>query len=502
MTSEHFDLCVIGGGINGAGIARDAAGRGLSVLLLEADDLASGTSGASTKLIHGGLRYLENYEFSMVRAALKEREILLRIAPHLIEPVDILIPHTPSARPRWLIRLGLFLYDHLGGRRSLPASRAIRLNNNALKHGLKGTFTHGFMYTDGWGDDTRLVIANALDAAERGATILTRTPCTGLRVEGGQWSITYQPAGAPERTVRAARVVNATGPWVGQFLVRMGLAAGDADLPRVRLVKGSHIIIPRRPPGAHITLLQQPDKRIVFVIPYQGNYTLIGTTEEAYTGDPRNARISQAEQAYLIAAYNAAFAAPISAGDIAFHYAGVRPLLDDGKANASKVTRDYRIYHHARFVPPMLSIFGGKLTTYRVLAEDVVDRLMHLAGRPAAGWTFRVPLPGGDIPRADFDAFLARQAAAYPWMPAALLWRYARAYGARMEEFLFDKVCLADLGQDLGQGIYTAELAYLRAEEWAMTAQDILWRRSKLGLHVTDKTVDTIEEYFSNASDS
>lgn len=498
MGEDVYDLCIIGGGINGAGIARDAAGRGLSVLLVEADDLASGTSSASTKLIHGGLRYLENYEFAMVRAALKEREILLRAAPHLIYPVEIVIPHHAALRPAWLIRAGLFLYDRLGGKTSLPRSRSVDISVDISKNTLKKQFKSGFSYSDAWGDDSRLVVANAVDAASRGARILTRTEC--LRLEAAQdsgWRISLRDTktGAVS-SARASMIVNAAGPWVGKFLARTGLDVSDA--PRLRLVKGSHIIVPRQYEGEHIFLLQQDDRRIVFVIPYEGKYTLIGTTEQAFDGDPREAMISPEETDYLCAAYNAAFEKPISKADVVFTYSGVRPLLDDGADNNSRVTRDYKIHHHDRFKQVLLSIYGGKLTTYRVLAEVVVDRLMTLSGRTNPPWTSAEVLPGGDMPYADFSLFLQSRRERYPWLPMEMLKRYAHAYGTRMDDILEGKSSLVGLGQHFGEDVHEAEIAYLIAQEWAQSAEDVLWRRSKLGLHVSDKTVDNLEDYFSN----
>ena len=502
MGEDVYDLCIIGGGINGAGIARDAAGRGLSVLLVEADDLASGTSSASTKLIHGGLRYLENYEFAMVRAALKEREILLRAAPHLIYPVEIIIPHQATLRSAWLIRAGLFLYDRLGGKTSLPRSRSVDISVDISKNTLKKQFKNGFSYSDAWGDDSRLVVANAVDAASRGARILTRTECAGLAVlPDGGWSVSLRdvPSGR-ESSVRASMIVNAAGPWVGKFLAQAGLDVSDA--PKLRLVKGSHIIVPRLYEGEHIFLLQQADRRIVFVIPYEGKYTLIGTTEQAYDGDPREAMIAPEETEYLCAAYNAAFEKPITKADVVFTYSGVRPLLDDGADNNSRVTRDYKIHHHDRFRPALLSVYGGKLTTYRVLSEAVVNKLMALSGRTGLAWSSSEVLPGGDMAYADFSIFLQSRRERYPWLPMEMLRRYAHAYGTRMDDILEGKSSLSGLGRHFGEDVYDAEIAYLIAQEWARSAEDVLWRRSKLGLHVSDKTVDNLEDYFSNLAHS
>ena len=500
MVDFHFDLCVIGGGINGAGIARDAAGRGLSVLLVEAQDLAGGTSSASTKLVHGGLRYLEHFEFKMVHEALKERTILLRMAPHLVRRQDFVLPHEAHQRPLWMIRAGLFLYDHLGAgarKRILPRSRYVDLREGALGEPLRSAYTDGFVYSDGWVDDSRLVVLNAVDAAARGARVMTYTDCYRLEVQGGRWIVSLCDTKSG-RTSRASvsMVVNATGPWVGQFLARMGLDEGDHDIPHLRLVKGSHIILPRQYAGEQAYILQQPDGRVVFAIPYEREYTLVGTTEEDYEGDPREAMASDAEVTYLCEAYNRAFEASILPSDVLFTYSGVRPLFDDGHKTASAVTRDYRIYHHSRFAPPLLSVFGGKLTTYRVVSEKVVDRLIALSARNRPRWTVREPLAGGDMPGRDFDVFVAAQMERYPWLPEVLLRRYARAYCTRMDYFLYQCARIRDLGVHYGDGVYDVEVAYLRHYEWAKSAEDVLWRRSKLGLHVSEKTVAALEKAF------
>lgn len=498
MTELHFDLCVIGGGINGAGIARDAAGRGLSVLLVEAQDLAGATSSASSKLIHGGIRYLEHFQFKMVHDALREREILLRNAPHLIRPIEFVLPHDGGQRPEWMLKIGLFLYDRLGGRSIMPRSRAVDLSVDTVGKPLKEQLLSGFVYSDCWGDDTRLVVLNAVDAAARNACILTHTQCQALKVENGRWTVGLCDLKTGRFfAISAAMVVNATGPWVGEFLERTGLSDNDHDVPKVRLVKGSHLILPRQYEGEQAYILQQPDKRIVFVMPYEGKYTLIGTTEEECKGDPREAMASDAEIAYLLAAYNRAFKNAISKDDLVFTYSGVRPLFDDGTQNASAVTRDYRIYHHKRYAPPMLSVFGGKLTTYRIVAESVVDKLMQLSGRHAGHWTANTHLTGGDIPHGDIAGFRAAQKMRYPWLPYDLLSRYVRMYGSRMDYFLYRCEQLADLGLHYGDDLYDVEIAYLRQYEWARCAEDILWRRSKLGLHLSDKTIHNLEQAFS-----
>ncbi|MGH1398905.1 MAG: glycerol-3-phosphate dehydrogenase [Alphaproteobacteria bacterium] len=494
MDHADYDLCVIGGGINGVGIARDAAGRGLSVLLVEAADLGGATSSASTKLIHGGLRYLEYFEFDLVRHALREREVLLRLAPHIIWPMDFVLPHTPEQRPAWMIRLGLFLYDHLARRRVLKGSKMLRLAGGVLK----SEFDVAFQYSDCWADDARLVVLNAMDAAEKGAEILTHTRCTGLREVDGAWRVSLDG----RADISARMVVNAAGPWVSEFLHEAGVV--DHAAPIARLVKGSHIITKRLYEGDEAYILQQNDGRICFVIPYEGGYTLIGTTEEEYGGDPRDARISDVEIEYLIAAYNAAFAAPIERRDVLWSYSGVRPLFDDGKdatGSATGASRDYKLHRHDGFAAPLMSVFGGKLTTYRVLAEDVMNRLLHLGNDYAAPWTADAALPGGDIPEVDFDAFLMQQIAKYGWMHEGLVRRYARAYGTRMDVFLAGAASVKDLGQYFGDDVYQAEIDYMLQYEFARDAEDIFWRRSKLGLHVGEAVIAKVEDYLDAIGD-
>ena len=501
MSDLHYDLCIIGGGINGAGIARDAAGRGLSVLLVEAQDLAGATSSASTKLIHGGIRYLENYEFSMVRKALKERETLYRSAQHLIWPIACILPYDERRRSKTWLRLGLWAYDNLAGKKSLPNSRLVDFVSDQLAGTpLKETLKSGFMYADCWADDTRLVISNAVDAASRDAKVLTYTACDRMEIQDGRWHITLKDTRADDSIeVSASMVVNATGPWVGRFLESMGLSGQDPDLPNVRLVKGSHIILPRQYKGSQAYVLQQPDNRIVFVAPYEGKYTLVGTTEEEIKHDPRDAHISDDEMDYLCRAYNLSFENEISKSDVIFTYSGVRPLLDDGKNNASKVTRDHLIYHHKRYEAPLLSVYGGKLTTYRIVAEDVVDQLMTISGQNKPCWTAKEALVGGDIGDLDFDGYLAAQMSIYPWLPDALLYRYARAYGTRMDYVLYGKENLDDMGTHFGDHVYEAEIEYLRTYEWATSEEDVIWRRSKLGLHVTEDTLKNLEQFFNQS---
>lgn len=494
---QDFDLVVVGGGINGAGIARDAAGRGLSVLLVERDDLASHTSSWSSKLIHGGLRYLEHYEFRLVREALIEREVLLRAAPHIIWPLTFVLPHSPEQRPAWLVRLGLFLYDHLGGRKVLAGSTGVDLAApGPYGDPLQAWVTQGFTYSDCWVMDSRLVVLNAMDALERGAEVLTRTECVAARREGDHWAVRLRDTRTgDERRVTARGLVNAAGPWVSRFLAD-GLGQ-DTAKKRVRLVKGSHIVVPKLHDGAHPYILQHTDKRIVFVIPYEEHYSLIGTTDVDYTGDPKAPAISPEEVDYLCSVVNRYFERQVTPADIVWTYAGVRPLFDDAKGEASAVTRDYVFdLDGGDGTPPLLSIFGGKLTTYRKLAEHAMARFAPLLGCKAGAWTADAVLPGGDLPAADFERFLLAFVAEHPWLPSPLARRLARAYGSRAGKIVEGRQGLNDLGQNLGGDLYEAELDYLAAHEWATTADDVLWRRSKLGLHLDEAAKARVEEWF------
>lgn len=489
--SEILDLLVVGGGVNGAGIARDAAGRGLSVLLVEQDDLAGATSSASTKLIHGGLRYLEHYEFRLVRESLQEREVLLRSAPHIIWPLRFVLPHESALRPAWLIRIGLLLYDHLGGRDRLPASKSVDLRHGPLGAPLKPHFTRGFVYSDCWVEDSRLVVLNALDAEERGARVLTRTRCAAARRRGGGWEATLEDGETRERsTVGARALVNATGPWVGRFIDG---ALGLEHSHRIRLVKGSHIVVPRLYEGEHAYILQNVDRRIVFAIPYERAFTLIGTTDLSYEGDPAAVAISPVEIDYLCAAVSRNFARAVTPADVVWTYAGVRPLQDDESADPSTVTRDYVLELDESGGVPLLSVFGGKITTYRRLAEQALEKLRPFFPSAGPSWTAAATLPGGEMPGADFDRFLADLRARRPWLPPALVQRYARAYGTRVERLIGSAASLADLGRHFGEDLYAREVDYLVEHEWACSAEDILWRRSKLGLHLSAGTRVALE---------
>ncbi len=489
-----IDVLIVGGGINGAGIARDASGRGLSVLLVEQHDLAAHTSSASTKLIHGGLRYLEYFEFRLVREALMERERLLNIAPHVIWPLEFVLPHARDQRPAWMVRAGLFLYDHLARRKRLPASRAVRFGPHPAAKILKSNFHRGFTYADCWVEDSRLVVLNAMDAAARGADIRTRTRLISARPEGALWRATIEDGAGRRETVMARALVNAAGPWVGEIL---SARLGRDDEPAVRLVKGSHIIVPRLYDGAFAFILQNPDNRIVFVIPYEHDFTLIGTTDMAFNDDPASVVICAEETRYLCESVSRYFRTPVVPSDVVRSYSGVRPLYDDHAENASAVTRDYVLAAEGEDgQPALLSVFGGKITTYRKLAEHALEKLLPLLGRVAgAGWTAAAALPGGDIAGADFEAYLTQFSALYPFLPGPLARRLVRAYGTNAPKILGAAKNLGDLGQDFGGGLFVAEVNYLVAQEWARDPEDILWRRSKLGLHVPVDTAPKLEAY-------
>ncbi len=492
MSKTDYDLVVIGGGINGCGIARDAALRGLSVLLVEAKDLAQATSSASTKLIHGGLRYLEFYEFKLVRESLREREKLLGIAPHVIWPLRFVLPHSPQQRPYWMIRLGLFLYDHLAKRAFLSGSTATKLVGTALGVPLNDDYKKGFTYTDCWVDDSRLTVLNAVDAAEKGAEILTRTVCERLTPQRDYWEVKIKSHDEDARMITAAMVVNASGPWVREVIESSGLHNGLKPVPNVRLVKGSHVIIPRAFEGDQAYILQQKDGRIVFFIPYEGQYTLIGTTEEAFDKDLYDPRISDAETEYLIDAYNTHFKDEIQKSDLLWTYSGVRPLFDDGNDDNRSVTRDFVLHQHLESRAPMISVFGGKLTTYRVLAEQVMNRLLQYRSQRVPCQTAHQALPGGEFAPDEFDQVVYDYQQKYSWLPPELVYRYARAYGTRMDRFLQGAKTVTDLGRHFGDHVYEAEIVYLVRFEFAREVEDVFFRRSKLGLHVAEATIDSV----------
>ncbi len=465
-----YDLIIIGGGINGTAIARDAALNGLSVLLLEKDDLASHTSSASTKLIHGGLRYLEYYEFKLVREALKERERLLKTAPHLIYPMLFVLPHQNAVRPWWLVRLGLWLYDTIGGRISLPRSRSLARKDELYRAPLKEA-GKGFVYSDAWVDDARLVVLNAMDAARVGAQVRTRTAVTSARRVRGEWQVDLSTG----ETVMARGLVNAAGPWVADMLAKSGVNAAAG----IRLIKGSHIVVDQLFAGDHAYMLQQPDRRIVFAIAYEKGLTLIGTTDEP-VNKPEDAKITAAEITYLCDAANRYFKRQIGPADVRATYSGVRPLYDDGASEAKAVTRDYVLELDANG-PPLLSVFGGKITTARHLAEEAVAKVAPLLGKSVQPVTQSAALPGGNLP-CSFDEFLTRVKGLWPFLGDARAERMARAYGSMLGPMLDSVKSAADMGTDFGAGLTKVEVDWLVSQEWAQTAEDILMRRTKIGL--------------------
>ena len=488
-----YDLAIIGGGINGTGIARDAAGRGLRVVLIERDDLAAHTSSYSTKLIHGGLRYLEYYEFRLVAEALAEREVLLRAAPHIISPLQFVLPHEPHLRPAWVIRAGLFLYDHLGGRGDLPGSFGVDLRRSRWGAGLKDRFRKGFVYSDARVDDARLVVLNALAAKELGAEILTRTRLLEARREHGDWRIALEDAAGASAELRAHGLVNAAGPWVKQ--VRDTVTHKRAG-ENVRHIKGSHIIVPRVHTEDHAYILQNSDQRIVFVIPYQGDFSLIGTTDVP-VDEYENPTISREEVDYLCEIANAYLAVPISARDVVSSYSGVRPLYDDGSDNPSAVTRDYvlklDVGQNAR--APLLSVFGGKITTYRRLAEAALFELKAFFPQMKREWTRGAALPGGDVPGGKLASCERDLAARYSALPAGLIAALVRRHGTRTPRVLGEAKAASDLGTHFGDSLYAAEVDYLVAVEWARSAEDVLWRRTKCGLHLAPEQREAVAAY-------
>jgi glycerol-3-phosphate dehydrogenase len=486
---EIVDLLVIGGGINGAGIARDAAGRGLSVVLCEKDDLAEGTSSRSGKLVHGGLRYLEYYEFRLVREALIEREVLLESAPHIIWPMRFVLPHSPIDRPAWLVRLGLFLYDHLGGRRRLPGTRTLDLRTAPEGAPIRPEFTRAFEYSDCWVDDARLVVLNAMDAEARGAKVKVRTACTSLRREGGLWTATLTDSRSGKETRLSARgVVNAAGPWVNTVI---GKVAGINSKRNVRLVKGSHIVVPKFWRGPQAYLVQNTDKRVIFINPYEGDLALIGTTDIPYEEAPEAVKPDESEIDYLIKAVNRYFKRTLARQDVLYSFSGVRPLYDDAAENPSAVTRDYIFDLDARDgQAPLLSVFGGKITTFRKLSEHALEKLKPFFPAMRDAWTRSAKLPGGDIPDADFESFLGECHRRYPWLAPSLLQHYGRLYGTRIHELLAGAHSLEGLGERFSADFYQREAEFLTRTEWAETAEDIVERRTKHARHMSQAELD------------
>ena len=499
-----YDLAIIGGGVNGCAIARAAAGRGWSVFLCEKNDLGSATSSASTKLVHGGLRYLEQGEFRLVRESLMEREVLWAMAPHIVWPLRFVLPHHKGLRPAWLLRLGLLIYDHLGGRHRLPPTRIVRLRQDFVGAPLKPGYTLAFEYSDCWVEDSRLVVLTAMDAAARGAVIAPRTPCIGADRDDAGWTLRLEDARTAGRfDIRARVLVNAAGPWAGQVLQ---IATGSNAPGRVRLVKGSHIVVPRLYPGEQCYIFQNSDGRIVFVIPYEQDFALIGTTDMDYEGDPADASASADEIAYLCQSVSEYLMKPVSPGDVVWTYSGVRPLHDDGTAAAQKATRDYVLELDAtQGRAPLLSILGGKITTHRRLGEAAVARLE--ACLPAAtglppGWTRNAPLPGGGMGIDGLEPELARLKERYPFVADKTLQRWLRAYGTNVADLVGPADDAEALGPVFGADLTEAEIRYLARAEWATTAADVVWRRSKLGLRMTSQEVASVETFMAELARS
>lgn len=494
MTSslQEYDLLVIGGGVNGTGIAADASGRGLKVLMCEMNDLGSATSSNSSKLIHGGLRYLEHYEFRLVKEALAEREVLLNKAPHIMWPMRFQLPHQPHLRPAWMIRIGLFMYDHLSKRVTLPASKSIKFTP---EEPLVRSIKKGFEYSDGWVDDARLVVLNALSAKEQGADILTRTKVVSAKRANGVWNITLLNMSSGEKTkVIAKAIVNAAGPWVVDIF---DSALEQTSPEQIRLVRGSHIIVPKIHDGEQAFILQNSDNRIVFVIPYENDFSLIGTTDIEHQGKANEVHISDEEIDYLIEITNEYFVKKIERNDIVHTFSGVRPLLDDGSDSAQFVTRDYTLELDAPSnEAPLLSIFGGKITTFRKLAEAATDKICEFFPEAGPAWTKTPPLPGGDFENQ--NALLEQYRARYSWAPEHLLRRYIRQYGTRAKSVLENAGSMEDLGQHFGASLYAAEIDYLVDQEWTLSAEDILWRRTKLGLFIAKEEIARIELYLES----
>ncbi len=486
-----YDIAIIGGGINGVAVARDAALRGLKVYLCEKGDLAQGTSSVSSKLIHGGLRYLEHYDFSLVRKALKEREILHHIAPHIVSSLKFVLPHAPHLRSRLLIRLGLFLYDNLFRSRIFPRSKKVKLQRTAMGESLKPQFTHGFTYSDGWTNDVRLTVLNAISAHHNGAAIKTNTNCINAEYTNNIWQLTVQSKNDDQQTIQAKTLVNAAGPWAEKLLNDLNLADYSKKLS---LVKGSHIVVPKLFEHNNAYILQTHDERIVFALPYEGSFTLIGTTDIPHNEDPALATTSAEEATYLCNVINQYFKEEITPQDIIWQFSGVRPLIDDGDGNASKASRDFLIEAPSKDLP-LVNIWGGKLTTHRIAAEQVLTELKAYLPNIPQSKTATTPLPGGNIQRERLNNYISYLQQTNPWLPASITNRYCRSYGTLAEIFLEGKNKLADLGTHFGGGLYQAEVDYLCSHEWATTTDDILWRRTKMGLHLSLDEQASLKEY-------
>ena len=497
-----YDVFVIGGGINGCGIARDAVGRGYSVALAEMNDFASGTSSGSTKLIHGGLRYLEHYEFRLVREALMEREVLWAMAPHVIWPMRFVLPyHKGGLRPAWLIRLGLFLYDHIGGRKLLPPTATLDMKRDPAGKPLKRLFNKAFEYSDGWVNDARLVVLNARDAADRGAVIMARTRVVSARRNGTLWTVETENQTSGERkTLRARMLINAAGPWVDTVLSG---ALGKNDVHNVRLVQGSHIVVKKKFDDPRAYFFQNPDGRIMFAIPYEEDFTLIGTTDRDYPGNPADVRISDAEVDYLCKAASEYFLEPVTKDDIVWTYSAVRPLYDDGASKAQEATRDYVLRVEGdKGAAPLLNVFGGKLTTYRRLGESALEKIGEAIGVKGSKWTAGSTLPGGDFPAQGYADEVAGLQKQYPFLAPAHARRLVRLYGTRAAVLLGSASSEAALGHHFGADLYEAEVRWLMTKEWARHAEDVLWRRTKLGLKLTPGEAAALEEYMRGAANA
>lgn len=498
MTEQAVrDIFVIGGGINGCGIARDAAGRGYSVTLAEMNDFASGTSSGATKLIHGGLRYLEHYEFRLVREALMEREVLWAMAPHIIWPMRFVLPfHKGGIRPAWLIRLGLFLYDHLGGRKLLPATKSLDMRRDPAGKPLKPLFTKAFEYSDGWVDDARLVVLNARDAADRGADIMSRAKVVSVRREDGLWKVDVKEAATGiVKTVHARMLINASGPWVDNVLSN---AAGKNQVHNVRLVQGSHIIVKKKFDDVRAYFFQNPDNRIIFAIPYETDFTLIGTTDRDYDGDPSQVKISDEETQYLCNAASEYFAEPVTKDDIVWTYSAVRPLYDDGASKAQEATRDYVLkLENKDGEAPLLNVFGGKLTTYRRLSEHALEKIGEAIGGKGAPWTGKSSLPGGDFAATGYEAEVRKLTTKYSFLSERQARRLVRLYGTKAYAILGDAKSMEALGQHFGGDLYKREVEWLMRQEWARTSDDVLWRRTKQGLHFSKEEAAALNDYMA-----
>ncbi|HHG89182.1 MAG TPA: glycerol-3-phosphate dehydrogenase [Devosia sp.] len=490
---ERFDIFVIGGGINGCGIARDAAGRGYSVCLAEMNDLASGTSSGATKLIHGGLRYLEYYEFRLVREALFERERLWSIAPHIIWPLRFVLPIHSGLRPAWLLRLGLFIYDHLGGRKLLPPARTLDMSRDEVGRPLKPLYTRAFEYSDAWVNDARLVVLNARDAADNGAQIMVRTRVVSARHKGDYWEVKVEAAFGEVQTIEARALINAAGPWVDNILADV---VGEDDGKSVRLVQGSHIVVRKLFDHDRCYIFQNADGRIIFAIPYEEDFTLIGTTDRDYDGDPGEVKASEEEISYLCDAASEYFINPIVPDDVVWSYSAVRPLMGDGGSKAQEATRDYVLtLLQGNGGAPLLNIHGGKLTTYRKLAEAALDKISGFIGNKGEEWTATKPLPGGDFSVTGFADLVAKLRARYTFLGARHARRLTRLYGTRAFEVLGEAAALEDLGTLFGDDLYQAEVDYLVATEWAVSVEDVLWRRTKRGLWLSGDETKRLEAY-------